>query len=392
MILQSIRFNPLLIVAGLILASMQLRASEEPVELASSTAENHADLLSSGAEGNAGNQKDQLDHQVHIIAGTKTAPQFLQTLAQGITDLNSNLQVRYSTPICTDIGTLYANLKGCIENPQLSKKQQLFQERSFLTYFLIHNMDKFSIDSYKTTKLTPKAEQQILSVLDKIPQRLAAIQVELLSNDVSREKSSTESVPTKIYCYICRKNKNANEFVALSSCHHEYCKECLLGMLNMSFYKKTPLKCPDQSCNVPFTDADWYAISGGDQTILAALENRKTEDWIRQHSKSCPTPGCSFSFVPDEERGQIRCPQCHARYCSNCLINHHNDVSCDEAIARHQLPEAPDQVPQQQPPEHPHHHHHQPQQLETIELENHDPAPENAQPQQHNRHCQCVIL
>ncbi len=140
------------------------------------------------------------------------------------------------------------------------------------------------------------------------------------------------SQPAQISCPICMEKKYKNEFVSLCTCHHTYCKDCLLGMLNTAIRENVVLQCPEPYCRAPFTERDWYTITN-DRTILETLENRKTEEWIRQHGKFCPTPGCSFAFEPYQEREIIQCPQCHATYCSNCLINHHLDVSCAEAIA-----------------------------------------------------------
>jgi len=58
------------------------------------------------------------------------------------------------------------------------------------------------------------------------------------------------------------------------------------------------------------------------------------QEWIinQPHAKHCPSPDCNWVFTNEDDMTQnIECPNCHQRYCSNCLRNHRARVTCDQA-------------------------------------------------------------
>lgn len=51
------------------------------------------------------------------------------------------------------------------------------------------------------------------------------------------------------------------------------------------------------------------------------------------NARHCPTPNCNHAFVNNNAQAAgMRCPDCNQNYCSNCLLNHQNTITCEQAI------------------------------------------------------------
>lgn len=164
----------------------------------------------------------------------------------------------------------------------------------------------------------------------------------LLSTTDGLQNSSTATASSSLAalttpCNICLDDKLANELVALS-CSHLYCKACLNQLVdNASAERSTAqLKCPNTSCAKPLNEQDVRTITSNDIAKLTAYADICAREWlIRQpNARQCPTPNCPFVFLNDGANARATiCSECNQRYCSNCLVDHERQMSCDAAKA-----------------------------------------------------------
>ncbi len=136
-------------------------------------------------------------------------------------------------------------------------------------------------------------------------------------------------------CGICFDEKNGNEFTVLH-CNHPYCTECLNGMVDMAIGQQSTntLVCPHEGCRQRMNDADIRNICGQDNQKL----NRYAEIAARErlmampNGRHCPTPNCNHAYAYNGQARNMRCPACRQRYCANCLLNHANNIPCEQAM------------------------------------------------------------
>jgi hypothetical protein len=84
-------------------------------------------------------------------------------------------------------------------------------------------------------------------------------------------------------------------------CNEEYCRNCTLP------HEK------NVSCHKARTA---HKIKLEDLMTLAQKEAaRKSEEWAKQNTKSCP--GCKFTFTPDGGCTKMRCPSCRSIFALN---------------------------------------------------------------------------
>jgi hypothetical protein len=130
-------------------------------------------------------------------------------------------------------------------------------------------------------------------------------------------------------CQICFDAKQLQKL----SCSHEFCGECLNGMLDTAIRDKSSnsLKCPMPNCAKAFEPKDINTINKAKAKQI--LDIQAHEAMAKDNSiRHCPTPDCPYSFVNDANRAEtIRCEQCKKEYCSNCLTQHAQKVSCEQA-------------------------------------------------------------
>ncbi len=130
-------------------------------------------------------------------------------------------------------------------------------------------------------------------------------------------------------CQICFDSKQLQKL----NCGHEFCGECLNGMLDTAIRDKSSnaLKCPTPNCAKAFEPKDINTINKAKAVQILDIQAR--EAMAKDNNiKHCPTPDCPYSFVNDANRAEtIRCEQCRKEYCSNCLTQHAQKVSCEQA-------------------------------------------------------------
>ena len=109
----------------------------------------------------------------------------------------------------------------------------------------------------------------------------------------------TYSIET-IECDICMDIKPKNEIVTLQ-CNHSYCNSCVHEHIDNAINTNSiPIKCPDSSCGVEFTD-EFVQLNVNEETF------KKYQKFIRRYQISliknavyCPYPNCeSYALKPD---------------------------------------------------------------------------------------------
>ncbi len=161
------------------------------------------------------------------------------------------------------------------------------------------------------------------------------------SIEYNQEKSNQDTAPAIALktCTICREEKEDAAFTTLSCGHNSFCTDCLTGYVQLATRSQELhlIRCP--SCSNQLQYQEVIDLLGDDaKPYIEAV----TFNWARQqeHLKHCPTPDCKFYFINESTCAQsITCGQCNKQYCNQCLINHDEQISCDQARINNQTPE-----------------------------------------------------
>ena len=140
-----------------------------------------------------------------------------------------------------------------------------------------------------------------------------------------------------ISCNICLEDKQKEELKNLS-CGHSYCNNCLNHLVDNAIRERNidNLKCPNTDCAREMNEQDIRNITNNNHIKINAYSDIAVLKWIAQqaNARHCPTPNCTSVFINDAENKQsIVCAECNQRYCSNCLFNHEQTMSCKAAEA-----------------------------------------------------------
>ncbi|KKP28573.1 MAG: hypothetical protein UR12_C0017G0001 [candidate division TM6 bacterium GW2011_GWF2_30_66] len=143
-------------------------------------------------------------------------------------------------------------------------------------------------------------------------------------------------------CPICYEDKNSQDLHTMSCCGMTFCKKCLKqGPIRFTTKELNieNLKCPNGHCRLKISTSDIKNIATEKELeIIKKLEiiNAIAYPEGFQH---CPTPDCDGGFISNKHITfsnkpiEIKCSECNRSYCSNCLIGHSQEFSCDEAFA-----------------------------------------------------------
>ncbi len=122
------------------------------------------------------------------------------------------------------------------------------------------------------------------------------------------------------------------------SCGHASCQECLTRILQLAVTEKNLalVKCPDPDCkSTTIERADIRKISNELKMKLDEIALSNLLDTSNLHGsesvRQCPSLDCASRFTYKAGGIEIvRCPGCNVEYCSNCLVKHPEDVTCEE--------------------------------------------------------------
>lgn len=136
-------------------------------------------------------------------------------------------------------------------------------------------------------------------------------------------------------CTICLEDKNKPDLSRLA-CGHTFCTGCLTHIVDNAFAEKrtAQLRCPNPDCAQQMTERDVRKITKNSQEKLAAYANITAHEWLAKQPnvRYCPTPNCPQIFLNEGTNAQVmRCMQCNHEYCSNCLYQHAQNITCEHA-------------------------------------------------------------
>jgi hypothetical protein len=162
------------------------------------------------------------------------------------------------------------------------------------------------------------------------------------SIEYSQEKSNQDvaSAIALKTCTICREEKEDAAFTTLSCGHNSFCTDCLTEFIKLAVKSQEQhlIRCPFCSNQLHYQEV--IDLLGADaKPYIEAV----TFNWARQqeHLKHCPSPDCKFYFINESTCAlPITCGQCNKQYCNACLINHDEQILCDQARINNQTPES----------------------------------------------------
>ena len=143
-------------------------------------------------------------------------------------------------------------------------------------------------------------------------------------------------IPQQQYeCDICGEEKNGN-ICTLLHCNHRYCDQCLNTMVDMAIQHQIThtLVCPHEGCPQRMNDVAIRNICHQDNQKLNQYAELAARERLlaMPNARHCPTPDCNNAYEYNEQVTNRECPDCNQNYCANCLLNHQNNVTCEQAI------------------------------------------------------------
>ncbi|XP_033109099.1 ATP-dependent RNA helicase DEAH12, chloroplastic-like [Anneissia japonica] len=117
-----------------------------------------------------------------------------------------------------------------------------------------------------------------------------------------------------------------NDSHRLEGCGHNYCKECLMNLLQHSVESKEfPVICPRENCPQLLFMCDINILTRSGQT-RERLYAATLDAFIAQKSngeyKYCITPNCTMVYRVSRDGGLFICPQCSQQFCTSCRLDH----------------------------------------------------------------------
>ncbi|KAF4339196.1 IBR finger domain protein [Fusarium beomiforme] len=117
-----------------------------------------------------------------------------------------------------------------------------------------------------------------------------------------------------------------------SPCSHDYCRECLVGLVRSSLQDETlfPPRCCGQ--NIPVTQGRWFSPK-----LVGQFQAKKLE-FDTPNRTYCNKLTCSTFVPPAFIAGDIAtCPRCQERTCIHCKGRYHRGVCPNDTAAQQML-------------------------------------------------------
>ncbi|XP_033109101.1 ATP-dependent RNA helicase DEAH12, chloroplastic-like [Anneissia japonica] len=141
-----------------------------------------------------------------------------------------------------------------------------------------------------------------------------------------------EDVIEEDECGVCF-SPIENDSHRLEGCGHNYCKECLMDLLQHSVNSKEfPVVCPRENCPQLLFMCDINILTRSGQT-RERLYAATLDAFIAQKSngeyKYCITPNCTMVYRVSRDGGLFVCLQCNQQFCTSCRLDHPG-MTCGE--------------------------------------------------------------
>lgn len=133
------------------------------------------------------------------------------------------------------------------------------------------------------------------------------------------------------YCGICMKNYLGEKFFFLSGCEHQFCKDCIVDMVNTNIALSDiySIKCAEKDCQIQLTNLDINNLGLGNETLekwdelslRLAVQEMDDMGW-------CPAPACGALAHIDADKNQGQCTHCDFIFCLECEKRNHPFKRC----------------------------------------------------------------
>ncbi|KAG7559777.1 IBR domain [Arabidopsis thaliana x Arabidopsis arenosa] len=136
-------------------------------------------------------------------------------------------------------------------------------------------------------------------------------------------------------CRICfDDNFKAEQMYYVALCNHKLCVECMKRFIEEKLLEGTVPICPYYQCESKLTLRS--CVHFLTSKLKAMWEQRIEEEAVPVTERFyCPNPRCSALMSKTElskfieEDGSMGCFQCGERFCINCKVLWHSNLSCD---------------------------------------------------------------
>ena len=133
-------------------------------------------------------------------------------------------------------------------------------------------------------------------------------------------------------CGICLEHVAASQLV-LSSCGHNFCRDCWVGYLTSKVNdgQVLALHCPHPKCPRPLPSAEVLGV------LPPALHSKfdrfrtNAEIALDPNARWCPTVNCESVMVGSRSEPRLKCRKCAQALCFNCNERWHEGRTCEEA-------------------------------------------------------------
>jgi IBR domain, a half RING-finger domain/Zinc finger domain/RNA-binding, Nab2-type zinc finger len=150
------------------------------------------------------------------------------------------------------------------------------------------------------------------------------------SNEISVSALRLAETEDSITCAVCFCDYGPDEVITLSSCQHNFCRDCFANYMNHAeMGNKFPMVCVSEGCDVPI------AISTVHQNVSAELYLQLAKSSLTAYISSnsdvyqfCVTADCPQVYQRDT--GVVVCDCCETSICTSCRTNMHEGLTCTE--------------------------------------------------------------
>ena len=153
------------------------------------------------------------------------------------------------------------------------------------------------------------------------------------------DASPCDEAEQGFFCPICYEKRLLHEKVVLSTCHHQFCHDCLVRHFTLEITEsRVDLHCPTCSARVPPHEVQACTTAETfnkylDFTLRKCLVGMK-------HVRFCPAPDCPYAEISLDLYGcppnlfQCRRPGCMRRSCYRCKGDYHTTPCQGESMGR----------------------------------------------------------
>ncbi|KAG8371369.1 hypothetical protein BUALT_Bualt13G0080500 [Buddleja alternifolia] len=153
-------------------------------------------------------------------------------------------------------------------------------------------------------------------------------------------------------CVICLEDTNTGQIFTIDDCMHRYCFSCMKQHVEVKLLHGMLPTCPHEGCK---TDLKIDSCSKFlTPRLIEIMRQRIKEASIPLTEKVyCPYPKCSAlmtrrevlehskgAFVGAERSGARKCIKCNGRFCIDCKVPWHNNMTCFDYKRTNPYPQA----------------------------------------------------